>query len=401
MAEFNTFALSGPVSDSDHVLVVRPGTDDTPLQGEMQRLSDYFAARGDGFLLGTLAKWEAAKARSTGNPARCLFIGDSNVVGQGDNSGTTIFTKGFARYFADAMGWRTGSVWGNGNVGNAATYHGYNSTVAFTGANWLLNSSDGVMGGQMFRNARTAAGTLTWTPAEAFDTLKIAYPVFTGNDPSVAIKVDGVTLETVSQSASSNLVRKTYTGLSLTTHTVEIVMSGTGSSGDGFLISMEIQDRTNRTPVYNQAGWGSAKAADFDTQTNPWSSLNHMSAEQFDFAFVYCTINDLIAGTADETYYATLQEVVNTLSATADGCLMFGYPNNNANVLGGKGVTMTKTLRNIAQDYGWSFLDSRDVLTHSNALANVRGYRYDDAHPNHTGHQALADYMSARIGPYL
>ena len=38
--------------------------------------------------IGSLTKWNAAKARGASNPARFMFIGDSNIVGEGTGSGT-------------------------------------------------------------------------------------------------------------------------------------------------------------------------------------------------------------------------------------------------------------------------------------------------------------------------
>lgn len=394
--EFLTLTEADAIETGDRLLVVRPGTDGSPLQLRPSVLG----RMGEHSFLGTFAKWATALGRGASSPARALAIGDSNVMGFGDNSGTTVLTESFARDFADLLGWLTGSILGNQrfNTNSLADYESYNATVSHSGS-WTIDSSDsGVLGGRFFKLPSGASGVFTWTPDEDFDTLLFSYPVV-GSNGTLVVAVDGVGKGSFSQTGSASYVTQTFTGLGAGPHTVTI--TGSSITGDAYIEKLEIQDRAGGTPVYCQAGWSGSKAADLATTTNAWSSLPQVAIENFDFVIYYATINDLKDGTAAYSYYASVEAFVAEASATADGVLMFGFPGQDNNNLDGLGVIVAEHLRRIARDYGWSYFDSREVLGNSNVRANALGYRYDDHHPNHSGHTALAAGLFDFLGDKL
>lgn len=394
--DFNSLTDAVKISKTASRILVGKGSghpDTVPLKrfGQYVRDSESF--------VGTFAKWQTAKARGATSPARFVAVGDSNVEGHGANSGTDLFTKGFARRLADDMSFLRGSIYGSQNVSSTLTgYEAYNTAVSHTGG-WAIDSSaSNIMGDKFFKlSSGGSAGAITWAPAETFDTLQVGYPTASGLG-SITVTVDGSLIDTISENASSGYHVNTYSSLGHSTHTVAI--GGTGS-GDVYLQKLELQDRTLGTPVYCQAGWGGSKASDHIITSQLWQSLNQLDVENFDYVLYYCTINNLNDGDSSPTYAQNVETFVKTAAATADGCLCFGFPPNANNAQDGTAVIYAENLRHIAMDYGWSYYDCRESVGHSNARANDLGYRYDDKHPNQAGHDLIGDDLYDFLGGSL
>ena len=397
MTEFSALSNGGPLLEGDKLLVARPNTDGfDPLKLDPQQVLDYIKTRNH--FLGDFSKWNTAKGRGASSPARLLFLGDSIVQGHGANSGSDLFTKGFARYFANNFSWLFGSIYGNQNVTTSmGTYEVYNPDVASSA--WAFGASaDDIIGGRFFRMGSGGTGDLTWTPPETFDTLIFVYPQLSGLG-SVDVIVDGTTIDTVNENGSTACGVKTYTGLGHSTHTV--VIRGTSVSGDVYVSALEMQDRTTGEPVYIQGGQAGAKATDLINNSNAYNAYNEMDVLNFDYAFVFCTVNDVNSNTTDSDYYTSIETLVDKLNETANGCLMFGFPLDAASTRSGTSVVYEEALKHIAMDHGWSFFDARDVFGHSFVNATRLSLKYDSLHPNEAGHQALAAALYAFIGPSL
>jgi hypothetical protein len=360
------------------------------------------AAFDDTMFYGTFAKWTAAKARGAGAPARALFSGDSNVAGEGatgvGGAAANGFLHGFARGFAEDMGWLTGSIYGNQNVGNMAAFESYNQTVSHTGGWGVGTGGADIIGGTFLTSSSGGGGYLEWTPDEEFANLKIVYPTNPGLNGALTLTIDGVLIDTFNQNVAAGIAVEDYavTG-GMGTHTVRVGCSG---SGDAYFNALEISDDIG-TPVYVQGGWSGGKAADFAKVTAAWSSLNELAALDFDYVLHYCTINDADAGTAGQDYYKGIEALVAKASETADGCLIMGYPLDDDNTLNGYYNSQATMLRNIARDYGWSFFDSRRVFGRSYLKCQALGYAYDRAHPDADGHGALQAALTEFLGSKL
>jgi hypothetical protein len=347
--------------------------------------------------LGSFSKWNTAKARGASSPPRVLFTGDSNVMGQGANSGTTLFAKGFARDFAEQMGWLVGSVFGSQvrATDNKANYIAYNPEVSMSGG-WDVNNPSGpgdTIGGRMFKSLSTTGGSFTIASAAVFDKLRFWGPRTSGLNTSMTITVDGNLEDSFSEAGAAGLIMRDVDGLSLSTHTVAIGCSG---SGDAYVLGIEFWDTTNGMPVYIQDGYWGGKAAEFINSTSAWSKLNHYPTFAADYAFYYCTINDSNStATALQTYYGNVETYVKAMSAAgADGCLCVGFPASNDSSRNGYLDNQAEILKKIARDYNWSYLDFRKVLGgHSYNRVNDLGLAYDTHHPNQAGHDLMADFM--------
>lgn len=358
-------------------------------------------ASGETQFYGSFDKWIAAKARGAGAPARVLFSGDSNVADQGALGATYpagCWGLGFATQFAVTRGWQTGSIYGNQNVGNMAAFEGYNPTVSHTGGWQVATGGADIIGGTFLFSGSGGGGYVEWTPTEDFANLKFVYPSNPGLNGAVTVTVDGVLIDTINQNVTAGVHAVDYaiTG-GLGPHTVRIGCSG---SGDAYLQALEINDDTD-TPIYVQGGWSGGKAADFAKTTTAWSALNELALLDFDYVIHYCTINDAAAGTTGATYYKAIEAYVATASATADGCLLVGFPLDNDNCINDYYNTIALMLRNIAHDYGWSFYDLRQDLGYSYLKCDANGFAQDANHPNPAGHTVIHDALDAFLGSKL
>lgn len=349
---------------------------------------------------GSFAKWNAAKARGPSAPALALFVGDSNVVGEGYlGAGTqpNMLKEGFARSFAEQMGWLTGSIVGCQVGGVTADFLSANPTVTMNGG-WEVTTNDAeVLGRKFFRRVgAVGTGTFTWTPEEEFSTLRFVWPRAAGLNTAVAVKIDGATVATLNQAGADAVLSADYT-VTQGIHTVEIVASGTG---DAYAEALIILDDVG-TPVHLQAGWSGAKAADLIKSTSPWAAKPEIQLIDPDYVLYYCTINDADATTALNAWYDKVEEFVATAAPTANGCLLMGYPLNDVNTVNGYYDNMATGLRNIARDYGWSFFDLRQVWGRSYAKVSALGFNRDALHPDNAGHDAAADALFSFLGGSL
>lgn len=340
--------------------------------------------------LGSLVKWNAAKARGAANPARFAFLGDSNVAGQGSGSGTANLTgaalTSMARKFAALAGFNTASFFGDQNTALIpVAANVYDSRLAL-GTGWAADSTaSGIFGGRFFKSVAGPSGRLGFAPGVSFTKFRLWYPTLSGLNTAVTVYVDGTLVDTFSQDGTTAFLYKDYT-VSAGTHTIEI---GAGATGSAFVAGIETFDGAT-TPKLLQGGWCGAKAADLNSAANPWNNRPGLVTLAPDFSLVYCTINDATGGTAGDAYYTNIEGLVAALSAVSDGCLCVGYPANNAAVLNGGYESFARILKAIAADYGWFFYDCRRDLGRSYARATAKGYVYDTVHPNLAGHNAVA-----------
>lgn len=381
-------------SNSGAVVTFSAGTKQVMMTANARTVAQFAPS-----FLGTFAKWNAAKARGSSLPPRVLAAGDSVTAGEGSLGGTFpagAFPHGFAHDFAIDMGWITGSIYGNQNIGNMAAFEGYNPTVSHSGGWSVATGGADILGGVLFISPSGSGGNFTWVPTQSFTHLKVIVPKASGLNGALTVTIDGSLLDTFTQAGTATMLVKDYT-VSAGTHTVVIGCSG---SGDAYIEALEISDSAG-TPVFCQAGWSGGKAADMTAATNPWSALNELGTLAFDYVLYAVTINDAAAATAGDTYYKAVEAFIATAAATADGCLILVYPSDTASTLNGWLDSAAKMLRAIAVDYGWSFLDMRSTLGNSYRKANAASLAQDASHPNAAGHTAIQGALRTLLGKKL
>jgi hypothetical protein len=339
---------------------------------------------------GDFTKWQAAKARGSGNPARFAFIGDSNVAGEGSAAGTRGLTgaakTSLARKFATLAGYQTDSFFGEQNVtfSPAVALGTYDDRITL-GSGWAPDASASqIFGGRFVVASGGASGRLSFAPTAAFNRFRVWYPTLSGLNSAVGVYVDNVLVGTLNQNGATGF---TFAEYSVTSgvHTISI---GVGATGSGYVAGIETFSGAS-TPVFLHGGYCAAVAADLDAAGNPWNGRPGTLAIAPDYAAIYCTINDARL-TAANSYYTSLEDLVAALSPTANGCLCVGYPYSGNGTIDGTYDKFAQLLRNMAADYNWSYFDGRRTYGRSYAKAAARGYTFDAYHPNASGANAFA-----------
>jgi hypothetical protein len=371
--------------------------------GYMKANGQALIGSGTTIIPGSFSKWQTAKARGSTAPARMAFIGDSNVVGEGSGSGTRGLTGAIAtspaRALATLLGYRTDHFFGDQNVTIAPTpvnYNTYDSRVTL-GTGWAPDAgAPNTLGGRFFIAPGGSAGKLRFTPANNVTKFRFWYPVTGSLNSAFTVGVDGTTVDTFSEAGTNAYLDREYSVTS-GAHYIEL---GVGATGSGYVGGVETFDGT-ATPSLLQLGQCGVIASNLNDNSNPWSPKQALALLAPDYAIVYCTIVDTESATSLSSYIADMEGLVATLSATADGCLVVGFPSSGVGTTNGYLNEMAILLRNLAQDYGWSFIDLRPQLGHSNTRAGTLGVKYDTKHPNAAGATAIANQLYAVLSSGL
>src|SRR3954454_16160484 len=165
-------------------------------------------ALGSGLGTTLLGGWRAAGGlvRAGQGDALVGIVGDSTTAGQGagtgasyTNSAKTLSVSSRLAAQLTAMGLRASadSVFGNQNVDSTtranANYVAYNPAVVIA-ADWSIENL-AVPGGNIFKN-ESGTGALSFTPAEAFDTIDLWFLNATGNG-QVTVDIGGAALAAI------------------------------------------------------------------------------------------------------------------------------------------------------------------------------------------------------------
>ncbi|WP_235600874.1 MULTISPECIES: SGNH/GDSL hydrolase family protein [unclassified Sphingobium] len=296
---------------------------------------------------------------------------------------------GMAKLFATAAGYHTDAFFGEQNVTGAGVAVNTHDPRLTLGSGWAADTTASIVGGRFLIGNAGASGKLRFTPTGSFTKFRFWYPTASICNTALTVSVKGSVIDTFNQTGSNSLTYRDYTAAG------SYIEIGGGTTGKMYAAGIETFDGT-ATPLLLTCGYWGAKAVDLNLTADPWSHRNELVALDPDYAIIYCTINDTVAGTAGDSYYASIEGTVAALkTAGADGCLVVGMPPNSSNATGSYLANIARILRNIALDYGWSFYDSRTAVGFSQARMIARGYQYDGSHPNVAGHSAIATGLYA------
>ncbi|WP_312252712.1 SGNH/GDSL hydrolase family protein [Stenotrophomonas sp.] len=376
---------------------VPPGNDIRLTVGQLLAMIGDGAGGTPATRVGSLAKWNAAKARGSANPARLAIVGDSNVAGYGSGAGTGglegAVSTSLARRLLTKKGMRFASFFGDQNAASTpVSLPAYDPRITL-GTGWAPDGTDSqIYGGRFIKGTATPSGRLRFSPSGSVTRFRVWYPTLGGLNQQVGVYIDGTLVDTINQDAPASLASKEY-NVTAGTHYIEFGATGTG---DSFVGGVETFDGT-ATPVGLVGGYSGARAADLAMSTEPWQHDPMLRALKPDFTVVICTINDTTATTDPGAWYASMEKVVKGAALTSDGCLCVGFvPNNNAALGSIYGYdNKMLALRSLAADYGWHFFDLRLAVGHSWQRQNDRGFTYDNLHPNALGAEAIAEALHA------
>jgi lysophospholipase L1-like esterase len=349
----------------------------------------------DTYIVGDFSKWTAAKARGASSPARFAILGDSNVAAEGAGSGASALNGawplGFAQSFAGLASFYSNSFFGDQNVVTSASMSlpTYDARMT-TPSGWTVDTGAGnaSIGGRMITAPGGTSGKLKFTPTHNLTKFRFWYPTNAGLNTAITVSIDGSLVDTFSEAASDSLTHRDYSVAS-GSHYIEI---GVGATNTGYVVGVETFNGSS-TPTFHQLGHCGMKSSDLNNTSAPWRVLSALTTLAYDYLVLYLTINDIASATALNTYYTNIQSSVAALSPTTNGCLLVCYPVNAAGSTNGYADQMAKLLRGLATDYNWSYYDLRSALGHSNTKVNALGWRWDDFHPNGSGHSEIASVL--------
>lgn len=354
-------------------------------------------------IIGSLTRWQAAKARGAANKARALILGDSNQTGAGaGTSGTEnlagAFQLSMAKQFADLAGWRTDSVCGDAGIANAGgiSYAVYDPRVTL-GTGWAPSATVGTsLGNRMFTSNASNTNRIGFTFIGAIDSIRITHATASTNNQAMRVFLDGTQIGTLSNTGGTQTLTTESFSFASGIHLVEIDCSG--GSGAGYLNRIQGRDSTSTAPECTIGAWYGGTSTNLVNNTTAYDSLPMITELAPDWVQLQCTINDSSTGTALATYYTQMETIIATCAATADGCLEVGFPYSGAGATNGDYDSRATFMRDLARSYGWSFLDLRDTFGYSYTRATAKGLVFDTAHPNPTGHTAAAAARWALLG---
>ncbi len=335
----------------------------------------------------SLPTFAAAVARvnaGTGD-AKVAFIGDSTTVG----AGTTVYeTKNPAARFAARYAGATtryGSTWGK--LGSTS-YDG-RLTIGSGWTHGVSFNSNGLGGGGFYTN--TGGGTLSFTPAGSFDTIKVWY-LRLSSKGTVSVDVDGGSaLGTINGAGANALLSQTFT-CAAGTHTVNI---STPTGGDFFLMGIETYTAaTKAVHVYNM-GYVGAGSGQFNQSGQVYTTVETIATYDFDLSIINLSINDIKDNLITSSTYASRMTTLITACASAgDVILCMGNrvsDSADTDVRYGQFKTALAGVRTI----DLVIPDRWGNYTAANGLGYMN---VDGIHPNDTGSNDMATALLALIG---
>src|SRR5205823_2352319 len=110
---------------------------------------------------------------------------------------------------------------------SSTTYPLYDPRVAYSGAGWATTTGVSTLGGVSQHYTTGSAGTLSFTPIAAFDTIKIYYSTTLTNGTFTTNIDGGASLGTTNANAAQALLSVTYS-VAKGIHTINIVAGNDG-----------------------------------------------------------------------------------------------------------------------------------------------------------------------------
>jgi lysophospholipase L1-like esterase len=349
-----------------------------------------------------LSKWHAAIAavRAGTRNATIICVGDSTTMGAGSNgtngSTTNARVNSYPAQLTSLLADRSAPIPAlhqsvnafSGVSGNGSNYNAYNPTVTFaTPTDWTPNIN--TLGGKAF-GSTVSNSRMIWSPPNSVDTFEVIFLTST-NGGTMSVYMDGSATPTesfsVSAGANGNL-RKTYS-VSLGVHSIEFAKTaGTFVQ----IANIWAYDSTNKKVNILNAGTASANAATLAANSDNASSISLINAIAPDLTIINTGLNDFPANTAQASFQASLNALID--AATASGSAVLEFPNSRGNA---NENTFFGYFQNVSKARHVPLLDLRTVfgnLTQANAAGYMSG---DSLHPSGLGYGVEAQYMMNSI----
>ena len=344
-------------------------------------------------------RFAAALRRGPDNPAREVFYGNSNFVGQGAGSGPYALgdaaRRSMTHTIAQGHGASTQSFFGDMNVSVIdLPLADYDPRLCLQGG-WQADPAGvSTFGGRLLVAPGHSGAELTFTPTQAWNRVTLHWPVAPVANTAVALKIDDQVVDVIDQTGAPAVLSKSYDApLGARRITVQALGDGTA-----YLLGMAAYHTDNHPAVAYMGGGCGLGSAFLAYDAQPWSPLSVLRQLDPDRVHIYETINDCNAGVSPAQVQAHLEKIV-AACPHADVVLYLGYPCAAPGVIDGLYDAYKRVLLNVVHDLGHGMvIDCRQVLGSSNHAAQLRGFRLDNDHPSAAGHDAIAA-LSLRLVP--
>lgn len=367
--------------------IARAAVGITSFAKPVQNVANFYNFKGGANLARWAAAYDAVQAGSAN--AKVLFVGDSETAGYGAN-GSGYASGARSKSIPAVVGTNVAktsnsSFFGNQNVnGDGGTMPVYDTRIAMTGG-W--NSTSGTAGFAAFLYGTTAAGTLSFTPANSIDTIDVWYVT----DPSFGsftVNVDGgSTLATITPTAASSVLKQTIS-CSLGAHTINIVRA----SGTVQILGVVASNSAIKEISLYQAGYSSGTSVHWSSSAVVNSNIPVLTQIAPDLTIAMACRNDNAVATGTSTFSTNMQTLITAAKLSGDIILVSSPPANGEDFSAYNTVLSTLS--------GSNNIPYIDVLAlfGSWATANAAGLESDNIHPNGVGYAQIAGYHSRIVG---
>lgn len=314
---------------------------------------------------------------------RVFVYADSNGAGQGASNRN----QAFPSVLASLLGWRDGAFFGYGRMGA-----GFDPRTVIGG---FTASAAKDAPGSMVTCSGVSASDFQFSPGIQFDSFDFWHPVTASGNTQVIVKVDGVVVDTFSQSDVNALRKRSYS-VSLGVHTISVQASGTGTA---YIIGFETHDSTSLMPEICNCSIASANMSDLTTAANPWTNLRALQSFAPTAVILHCTINDLDNAVTPATLRGLIDAFVNTVSGYGiDQILTTSWAwSNSALSTDGTLDGISRYLKQSASAVNGAWADMRFAVGASGTQTAAHGWKYDAWHLNASGYARYAALLGALL----
>lgn len=387
--------------------------DDMDIRVSVMRRPGFYNIRSSSFL-----RWSAALSAHRAGVSRAYIacIGDSTTRGVGSNPSSAtedLIRRSWPSVMADALNQMpntkatANSLWcdgfftlvGSGNLAIADPRVSWET-------GWQTHATMFVAGGKSFQYPDSASGTGRFNvdftvgatgPFED-DTCDVFYVKSPGFGDLLLTTNDAAEyVNSVSTSAANGVGKLTGTrsGYKDTAWTIQRA-AGTPDVNLIFYGIESYKAADKPIGVWNMGASGSL-AANWVDDNQPYNFVNALPDLAPNLTIICLTINDWANDTAEATYKANMQMIIDAAIETGDVLLVVGVPSNTGTAPVDRQQRFAGYVRDLADTNDLPVIDLSERWV-SQALLADRGIYYDGLHPSNVGHYDIGYMLAQFVG---
>lgn len=370
------------------------------------------------FKASSFLRWSAALAAHRAGVSRAYIacIGDSTTRGVGSNPSSAtadLIRRSWPSVLADALNQMpntkatANSLWcdgfftlvGGGNLAIADPRVSWET-------GWQTHPTMFVAGGKSLQYPNSASGTgrfnvdftvgASGTPED--DTCDVHYVKFPGFGDLLLTTNDAAEFVASAATSGASGVGKLTGTRSAYEDTAWTIQRAAGTPGVNLIFygieSYKAADKP--IGVWNMGASGSL-AANWVDDNQPYSFVNVIQSLAPHLCIICLTINDWAADTAEATYKANMQDIIDACAVNSDILLVVGVPSNTGTAPVLRQQAFAGYVRDLAATNDLPVLDLSERWV-SQALLPSRGLYYDGLHPSNVGYADVGNLTAQVVG---